>query len=151
MASVLPLRKRAASSSSPMTGRPKLFDLRNFRCVERDAGADDDQVLAAEGEQAMPTGFDHDSLVEQGGNIFGEGFGAAHVGDGDLRAVAAQKQCRSQAGLAQSDDQDFFAFEFHHADLFPDFSIVHYAAARVRASLCPRQGSANRTLRTSEA
>ena len=101
-------------------GQAEAFGLHQFGSVERDAGADDDQVLAAEGEQAVAAGLDHDALFKQGGNVFGEGFGAAHVGDGDLRAVAAQKQCRGQAGFAQSDDQNFFAFEFHHVSRIRD-------------------------------
>ena len=82
----------------------------------------------------MAAGFDHDALFEQGGNVFGEGFGAADVGDRDLGAAAAQKQGRGQAGFAQSDDQNLFAFEFHHG-IIPqaacdrDFSIVHRWAA----------------------
>ena len=97
-----------------MTGRPKLLDLHQFGRVERHAGADHDQVLAAEGEQAVAAGFDHDALFEQRGNVLGQGFGAAHVGDRDLRAAAAQKQGRRQPGFAQAHDQNFFAFEFHH-------------------------------------
>ena len=48
------------------------------------------------------------------GNVFGEGFGAADVGDGDLGSAATQKEGRGQAGFAQSDDENFFAFELHH-------------------------------------
>ena len=103
-----------------MTGRPKLASLHQFGCVERDAGADDDEVLTAEGEQAVAAGFDVDALFEQGGNVFGEGFGAADVGDGDLGSATAQKQGGSQAGFAQSDDENLFAFELHHEDQSKD-------------------------------
>jgi len=62
----------------------------------------------------VAAGFDHNALVEQGGNVFGQGFGAAHIGDGDLRAMAAEKQCGCQPGFPESDDEDFLAFKFHH-------------------------------------
>ena len=97
-------------------GQAEVAGLRKLGRVEWDAGADDDEVLAAEGEQAVAAGFDVDALFEEGGNVFGEGFGAADVGDGDLGAAAAQKESGSQAGFAQPDDQNFFAFEFHHED-----------------------------------
>ena len=107
-------------------GEAEVAHLGQFGCVERNAGADDDQVLAAEGEQAVAAGFDVDALFEQGGNVFGEGFGAADVGDGDLGAAAAQKQGRGQAGFTQADDQYLFAFELHHEALF------HQAALLIR-------------------
>ena len=88
--------------------------LRQFRRVERNAGADDDKVLAAKGEQAVAAGLDHDSFFEQGGDILGQRLGGAHVGDRDLRALVAQKQGRGQAGLAQPHDQNLLAFELHH-------------------------------------
>ena len=94
-------------------GQAEGFDLHQLGRVERNAGADDDEVLAAEGEQAVAAGLDHDAFFEQGGNVFGEGLGAAHVGDGDLGAAVAQKQGRGKAGLAQPHDQNFFAFEIH--------------------------------------
>ena len=47
------------------------------------------------------------------GNVFGKRFGAADVGDGDLGSLAAQEHGRGQAGFAESDDQNFFAFELH--------------------------------------
>ncbi len=68
-------------------GAAEVAGLHQLGCVERDAGADDDEVLAAEGEQAVAAGLDVDAFIEQRGNVFGEGFGAAHVGDGDLRAA----------------------------------------------------------------
>ena len=72
MASILPLRKRAASSSSPITGRPKLLHLRQLRRIERHAGADHDQILAAKGKQAVAAGLDHDALFEQRGDFLGQ-------------------------------------------------------------------------------
>ena len=117
MARILPLRKRAASSSSPMIGQPEAAHLGQLGSIERNAGADDDEVLAAEGEQAVAAGLDLDALFEQRGNVLGQGLGAADVGDGDLGAAAAQKQRRGQAGFAQSDDQNLLAFEFHHVYL----------------------------------
>ena len=127
-------------------GAAEVSGLHQFGSVERDAGADDDEVLAAEGEQAVAAGFDDDALFEQGGNVFGEGFGAADVGDGDLGAAAAQKQGRGQAGFAQSDDQNFFAFELHHEDQSKDTLSRHSAMAvacerlRMRSLLTQFQG-----------
>ena len=97
-----------------MTGQAEAFHLGEFGRIERDTGADNDEVLTAEGEQAVAAGLDHDSLFEQGGNVLGKGFGAADVRNRDLGAATAQKQCRGQTGFSQSDDQNFFAFEFHH-------------------------------------
>ena len=114
MARVLPLRKRAASSSSPMTGRPKLRTCDQFRRIERDAGADHDQVLAAKRQQAVAAGFDIDAFIEQRGDILGERLCAADIGNRDLGAPPAQKQCRGQAGLSQPDHQYLLALEFHH-------------------------------------
>ncbi len=51
--------------------------LRQLGRIQRHAGADDDQVLAAEGEQAVAAGLDHDALFEQGGNLLGQRFGAS--------------------------------------------------------------------------
>ena len=73
-------------------GAAEVACLHQLGCIERHAGADDDEVLAAEGEQAVTAGFDVDAFVEQGGNVFGERFGAANVGDGDLGSATAQKQ-----------------------------------------------------------
>ncbi len=95
-------------------GAAEIAGLHEFRCVERHAGADDDDVLAAEGEQAVAAGFDVDALVEEGGNVFGEGFSAADVRDGDLGSLTAQEECGGKAGFAESDDENFFAFELEH-------------------------------------
>ena len=78
--------------------------------VQRHAGADDNQILAAEGEQAVAAGLDHDAGFDQRGNLLGQRLGRAHVGDGDQSAAPAEKQRRRQTGFAQSDDENFFAF-----------------------------------------
>ncbi len=62
----------------------------------------------------MPAGLHHDALFEQRRDIFGQRLGAAHVGDGYLRTLAAQKQGRRQTGFPQPHNQNFFAFELHH-------------------------------------
>ncbi len=100
-------------------------DLHQFGRVEGNAGADDDKVLAPEGEQAVTASLDHDALFEQRRDILGERFGAADVGDGDLRTLAAQEQGGSQSRLSQSDNQNFFAFEFHHVRIRPGRFSVH--------------------------
>ena len=114
MASDLALEEARSQFEFADDGQAEALDLHQFRRVERDAGADDDQILTAEGEQAVAAGLDHDALFEQRGDVLGERLGAAHVGDGDLRALAAQKQGRRQTGFSQSDNQNFLAFEFHH-------------------------------------
>ncbi len=114
MARILPLQKARGQFEFADDGAAEVAGLHQLGRVERNAGADDDEVLAAEGQQAVTAGFDVDALFQQRGNVFGQGFGAADVGDGDLGAVAAQKDSRGQAGFAQSDDENFFAFEFHH-------------------------------------
>ena len=102
-----------------MTGRPKACDLHQLRGVERHAGRDDDQVLAAKGQQSMAAGFDHDPRFEQGGNLLGQRLGAARFGDRDLRALPAQKQRGGEARLAQPNDQYSFAFSDCHRLQFP--------------------------------
>ena len=97
-------------------GAAEVRGLHQFGCFERHAGAHDDEVLAAEGKQAVAAGFDVDAFVEQGGDVFGERFGAADVGDGDLGSPAAQKHGGGEPGFSESDDQNFFAFEFHHSN-----------------------------------
>src|ERR1035437_10192738 len=97
------------------------LDLRQFRSVQRHAGADDNQVLSAEGEQAVAAGLDHNARLNQGRNLLGQRLGRAHVGDRDLRATAAQKQRCRQTGFSQSDDQNFFTFEFQHRVLSSGF------------------------------
>ena len=47
-------------------GQAEALDLDEFGRVERNAGADDDEVLTAEGEQAVAAGLDHDAFFEQG-------------------------------------------------------------------------------------
>ena len=91
-----------------------MLDLRQFGSIQRHAGADHDQVLAAEGEQAVAAGLHHDALFHQGGDLLGQRLGAAHVGDSHVSAAPAQKQRCRQTGFSQPDDQDFFAFEFQH-------------------------------------
>jgi hypothetical protein len=117
-------------------GAAEVAGLHQLGGIEGDAGADDDEVLAAEGEQAVAAGFDVDAFVEQRGDVVGESLGGAHVGDGDLGALAAQEQGRGQAGFAESDDENFFAFEIHHAN-DPYFTstglrpaALHYCASR---------------------
>ncbi len=72
-----------------MMGRPKLLHLHQFGRIQRHAGADHDQVLAAERQQAVAARFHHDALFEQGGNVLGQRLGAAHVGNRDLCAAVA--------------------------------------------------------------
>ena len=96
MARILPLRKRAASSSSPITGQAEALGLHQFGRIQRHAGAHHDQVLAAEGQQAVAAGLHHDPLFEQRRNLLGQRLGRAHIGDRHLRALAAQKQSRRQ-------------------------------------------------------
>jgi hypothetical protein len=116
MASILALEEARGQFQLADDRQAEALHLRQLGRVQRHAGADDDQVLAAEGEQAVAAGLDHDALFEQRGNLLGQRLGAAHVGDRDLRAAAAQKQRRRQTGFSQSDDQNFFAFEFHHQE-----------------------------------
>ncbi len=114
MASDLALEEARGQFQFADDRQAEVLHLHQFGRVERHAGADHDQVLAAEGEQAVAAGLHHDALFEQGGNLLGQRLGAAHVGDRHLRAAAAQKQRRRQPGFSQSHDQNLFAFEFHH-------------------------------------
>ncbi len=84
-------------------GQAEAPDLHELWRVERHARAYDDEVLAAEGEQPMSSGFDRNSLFEKSGNVLAQLLGAANVRDCDLRAATAQKKGRRQTGLAQSD------------------------------------------------
>ena len=89
--------------------------------VQRHAWTDNDQILAAEGQQAVAAGLDHDAGFDQGGNFFGQLIGRAHVGDRHPRAAAAQKQRCRQTGFSQSDNQNFLVFEFQHQVLTSGF------------------------------
>ena len=95
-------------------GAAEALGLHQLGCFERHAGAHDDHVLTAEREQAVTTGLNVDSFFKECRDVFGESFCAADVRNSDLSTAMAQKQCRSQAGLSESYDQHFFAFEFHH-------------------------------------
>ena len=81
-------------------GKTEGFHLDEFRGVERNTWADDNEVLAAEGEQAVSAGLDADAVFEECGDFFGESGRGAHVGDGYVCALLAQKQGRGQAGFA---------------------------------------------------
>ena len=94
MARILAFRKRAASSTSPMIGMPKVRASSISGVFGRDAGADDDQVLAAEGEQAVAAGFDIDARVEQRRDVPSQRLSAAQVRNRDLRPTPPQKECR---------------------------------------------------------
>jgi len=63
----------------------------------------------------MASGFDHDARLKQGGNFLAQRLGAAQIGDGDLGAATAQEERRGKAGLAEPNDQYFFALQFHPA------------------------------------
>ena len=45
------------------------FHLRQFGGIQRHAGTDHDQVLAAEGEQTVASGLHHDALFKQGRDL----------------------------------------------------------------------------------
>jgi len=81
-------------------------DLGDFGGVERNAGRDDDEVLAAEGEQAVTAGFDHDAGVEQRGDLASESDGGTGVRDGDAGAEGAQEFGGGEAGFAETYDED---------------------------------------------
>ena len=109
-------------------GATEVAGLHKLGRLERHAGTDDNQVLTAEGEQAVAAGLNVDALFKQGGDVFRQGFGAADVRDGDLGALVAQKQSRRQTGFAQSDNQNLLAFEFHHWISSVSFSRLLYCA-----------------------
>ena len=113
MATICPFRNRAASSTSPITGipRPRVHQLRN---IEGHARADDDQVLIAEGALAVLAGLDADAVIEQHGNFLAQLLVRLGVGDSDPGAALRQKQSTGHAGLAQSDHQHAFVFDFHY-------------------------------------
>ena len=110
----MPLRKRRSQFEFADNWQAEVLDLDQLRRIEGYAGADDDQILSAEGEQAVATGLDHNALFKERGDILGERLGAAHVGNSDLGTFAAQKQGRRQTGFPESHNQNFFAFEIHH-------------------------------------
>ncbi len=117
-------------------GAAEVAGLNQFGRVERNAGADDDEVLAAEGKQAVAAGFDVDALIEKGGNVFGKGFGAANVGDGNLSSLAAQEEGRGEAGFAESDNENFFAFELEHGCRT---RIIHWGEPCLKTQDCVRR------------
>ena len=111
----------------------EVFGLYEFGRIERHAGAHHDQVLSAESEQSMAAGLHHNALFKQRGDVLGQCLGAAHIGDRHLRALAAQKQRRREAGFPQSHYQNLLAFQIQHRYQSPGFrdnSIVHRWARR---------------------
>jgi len=107
-------------------GQAKIVHLDELGGIERNAGADDDQVLAPEGEQAVTSRLHHDALVQQRGKIVSERGGAAHVGDSNQRTLAPEEERSGETGFAESDDQYLFAFEFH-AHIYPMRDSFYYA------------------------
>ena len=87
MAAIGPGRNCAASSISPITFSPRLRAWTSCGASIGDAGADDDQILLAEGAVAVAAGFDGDAVFEEEENFLAEfGFGLG-VGDGDAGAT----------------------------------------------------------------
>ena len=129
-------------------GNAALARLHQLRHVEGHAGADDDQVLIAEGALAMLAGFDPDAVVEQRGNFLAKLLWRLGIGDGDPRAPVRQKQSAGHAGFAQPDHQHAFAFNIHECRSHPQLVIVpRFARAAYRNFNVVRAKSAN----TSEA
>jgi hypothetical protein len=69
----------------------QLAGVHEWRDIVRNAGADDDQVLLAEGSLAVLSGFNGDTLVEQRRNLRPELLLRFLVGDGDARASRLEK------------------------------------------------------------
>ena len=109
MATILPLRNRAASSISPITGGQARAPA-PAAAYPRHAGADHDQVLAAEGPLAVAAGLDRDAFVEQRRDLFAQAAPALRIRDGDLRASRLQEQRRRQPGLPRPTTRTLFAF-----------------------------------------
>lgn len=92
-------------------------NLLDLRRGERDAGGEDDEVLAAEGEHAVAAGFDHHAGFEEGGDFVGEGVGGAGVRDGDTGTTLAEEERGGDTGFAEADDEDAFVLEVHCGQL----------------------------------
>ncbi len=84
-----------------------------LRHVERHTGADDNQVLFAEGALSVLPGLNRDAGIEQYRNFLAKLLRRFGVGDGHACSPLLQKERGSHAGFSQSDDQDAFAVEFH--------------------------------------
>ena len=84
-------------------------DLYELGCGHGDARADDDEVLAAEGEQAVGAGFDHEAFVEEHGELGDEGCGAG-VGDGDAGAALFEEARGGEAAFAEAYYEYAFVF-----------------------------------------
>ena len=69
----------------------RLIHLRRVGCH---AGAEHDQVLAAEGGVPMATGFDIHAGIEQGRDMLRQRLCAAQVRDRDLRPAPPEEECR---------------------------------------------------------
>jgi len=104
MARDFALRKRAASSSSPMTGQAESSLLRQSACSMA-PGAHHDQVLTAEGKRRGRR-LHHDALFEQAGNVLGSASGCASRRRWTCAPAAAQKTGRGQTGFPQPYDQN---------------------------------------------
>ena len=92
----LALQKARCQFQFADNGQPEAAHLGQFGRVQGNAGADHDEVLAAKGQQPVTAGLDVDAFFEQRGNVFGQRFGAANVGDRNLGAATAQKNAAAR-------------------------------------------------------
>ena len=117
--------------------------LRQLRRIDGNARAHDDQVLTPEGQQSMAARLDGDAFFNERWDLLRQRFGAAHVGNRHLRALAPQKQRRRQPRLAQTDDQYFFPFDFHENSRAPACSLCHARSTLYRSLRVVSAKSAN--------
>ena len=61
MATIVALEKAAGQFQLADDGEAELLSLFDFGGIEWHAGGDDDQILAAEGQEAMAAGLNHDA------------------------------------------------------------------------------------------
>ena len=84
-----------------------------LRHVERDARADDDQVLIAKRPLTVLPGLNVDALIQQQRNLLAKLLLGLGIRDRDLRAALLQKQSAGHAGFPQPHHQHAFTTKVH--------------------------------------
>ena len=116
MATMFALQKSRRQLDFADHGNAERARLHQLRHVERNARADDDQVLIAKCALAVLAGFNADAVVEQQQESPARSCSSDLASETATRApLLRKKQSAGNAGLAQSDHQHAFAFDVHHS------------------------------------
>src|ERR1700750_203142 len=110
----------------------------HVRRVGRNAGAQNTQVLAAEGGMPMAAGLHVHACIEQGRDVLSQRLSTAQIRNRDLRTTPSEEESRGKTRHSQPDDENLPAFELHERELkanwmcaaLPFFQKTHSLANR---------------------